>query len=198
MPTGKITEWNRDRGFGYVAHEGRSLYVHIHDFAERSGTPVKGDIISFAVGNDRDGRPCAVQVVFRARGRFKFWHFLVLALLLGAPGYALYRALDPLMLRNVAGGWAILSGLTYLVYSWDKRQARAAGQREPENLLHLLELLGGWPGAWIAQRRLRHKTTKLSFQLVFWLIVGLHEFVAIDFLRGWAVVHLVVQRFHAL
>ncbi len=198
MPTGKITEWNRDRGFGYVTHEGQPLFVHIHEFAERTGTPVKGDIISFAVGVDRDGRPCAVKAVYRAGGRLKFWHLLFLAVLLAAPGYALYRGLNLEMLRYVAGGGAILSVITFLVYFWDKRQARAAGQRGPEALLHLLELLGGWPGAWIAQRRLRHKSSKISYQFVFWLIVALHEFVAVDFLRGWAMMQLVIVRLHAL
>jgi len=37
--------------------------------------------------------------------------------------------------------------------------------------LHLLELLGGWPGAFLAQRRLRHKCSKRRYQFVFWLIV---------------------------
>jgi len=196
MPTGKITEWNRDRGFGYVAHEGRSLFVHIHDFVQRQGTPAKGDTISFAVGADKDGRPCAVRAVFRASGRLHLGHLIFLALLLGAPGYALYRGLNLEMLRYAVGGGAVLSALTYLVYAWDKRQVRGAGQREPEALLHLLELLGGWPGAWIAQRKLRHKTAKVSYQIVFWLIIGLHEFVAVDFLRGWPLMHLVLQRFH--
>ncbi|SJM91388.1 Cold-shock protein (fragment) [Crenothrix polyspora] len=46
--------------------------------------------------------------------------------------------------------------------------------RIPEKSLHTLELLGGWPGALLAQRTLRHKNRKPSYQVVFWLIVGLH------------------------
>lgn len=37
-----------------------------------------------------------------------------------------------------------------------------------------MALLGGWPGALLGQRQFRHKTKKLSFLIVFWLVVVLH------------------------
>ena len=40
--------------------------------------------------------------------------------------------------------------------------------------LHLFAFVGGWPGAWLGQRIFHHKTEKLSFRLVFWLIVAAH------------------------
>ncbi|HSH15989.1 MAG TPA: DUF1294 domain-containing protein [Verrucomicrobiae bacterium] len=52
--------------------------------------------------------------------------------------------------------------------------------RVSEANLHLLELLGGWPAALLAQRRLRHKCSKGSYQFMFWLIVLGHQFVAGD------------------
>ncbi len=40
--------------------------------------------------------------------------------------------------------------------------------------MYLLAFLGGWPGAWLGQRYFRHKTKKVSFRVVFWLVVLLH------------------------
>jgi len=36
--------------------------------------------------------------------------------------------------------------------------------RTPETTLHLLELLGGWPAAWLTQHMLRHKSRKPGFR----------------------------------
>lgn len=40
----------------------------------------------------------------------------------------------------------------------------AGAWRTREGTLHLLAMVGGWPGAMLAQRRLRHKTRKGTFQ----------------------------------
>jgi uncharacterized membrane protein YsdA (DUF1294 family) len=70
--------------------------------------------------------------------------------------------------------YAVASLLTAIVYGWDKARARRRGWRIPEATLHLLGLLGGWPGALLAQRLFRHKTAKTSFQVFFWLTVLAH------------------------
>ena len=80
--------------------------------------------------------------------------------------------MHPLLL--VALAYLPPSLICYAAYALDKSAARRQGRRMPERTLHLLALLGGWPGAWIAQRRLRHKTNKPRFLLVFWLTVLLN------------------------
>jgi len=67
-----------------------------------------------------------------------------------------------------------VSALTFLVYGFDKRRAVRGGSRVPEKTLHVLELCGGWPGAFLAQKAFRHKTQKRSFRIVYWAIVALH------------------------
>ncbi|MDO7904136.1 DUF1294 domain-containing protein [Pseudomonas sp. K1(2024)] len=80
-----------------------------------------------------------------------------------------------------------LASLVCLALYWqDKRQARQLGRRIPEKVLHASELLGGWPGALVAQQLFRHKTRKVSYQVVFWGIVVVHQAVWADYLwLGW-------------
>ena len=76
--------------------------------------------------------------------------------------------------------YGVVSLLAFLLYWSDKRKARADHWRTPENVLHAVELAGGWPGALLAQQLFRHKTRKLSYQLVFWIIVLMHQVFWID------------------
>ena len=62
------------------------------------------------------------------------------------------------------GALALLACVVaFLLYWSDKRKAREDSWRTPENVLHAVELAGGWPGALIAQQVFRHKTRKQPF-----------------------------------
>jgi len=78
--------------------------------------------------------------------------------------------------------YPLASLISFVQYWQDKSSAQRGSWRTPEKALHLVESLGGWPGALIAQQCFRHKTRKLSFQLVVWLIVAAHQLVWIDWL----------------
>jgi uncharacterized membrane protein YsdA (DUF1294 family) len=71
----------------------------------------------------------------------------------------------------VLAAYTLLSVLTFIAYWWDKRQALARRWRTQESTLQLLALLGGWPGALLAQAYLRHKSQKRSFLVGFWFAV---------------------------
>lgn len=71
----------------------------------------------------------------------------------------------------IAALYVVASGVTFGVYAFDKTAARAGGWRTKESTLHLLAVIGGWPGAIVAQRLLHHKNRKASFQVVFWVTV---------------------------
>jgi len=61
-----------------------------------------------------------------------------------------------------------------IAYGVDKSAAQTGAWRTPESTLHVLALMGGWPGALIAQKILRHKSRKPSFQFAFWVTVALN------------------------
>jgi uncharacterized membrane protein YsdA (DUF1294 family) len=110
---------------------------------------------------------------------------VVAGVLLVLPLMAAYRlGLD---MRWVIAYALATSVLTYWAYAGDKKRAQEGAWRVSEAQLHLWELLGGWPGAWIAQRRLRHKSSKGSYQLVFWLIVLGYQFAAFDSFQDWKI-----------
>jgi len=78
------------------------------------------------------------------------------------------------MIPIIASAYVLMSLITFVAYYLDKRAARLGRPRTPEATLHVLELLGGWPGALLAQRLLRHKNAKVGYQVVFWLIGAVH------------------------
>lgn len=82
-------------------------------------------------------------------------------------------------------GYGVMSAVAFILYGVDKYAAIKGGQRIPENRLHLCSLLGGWPGALLAQSLFRHKTRKQSFQVQFWLV---------SLLNGGLLVALLVLR----
>jgi uncharacterized membrane protein YsdA (DUF1294 family) len=88
----------------------------------------------------------------------------------------------------------LISGISYVCYAVDKRRAQEGRWRTPELVLHFTELLGGWPGAFLAQRRLRHKVSKFSYQFVFWLIVLVYQFAAFDSMQYWKFVKAVMRK----
>lgn len=106
--------------------------------------------------------------------------YLLAAASFVAAGLSYWLGYTPLLLV-----WAmtLMSLLTYGFYVRDKAAAVSGEWRVPEKTLHSLALFGGWPGALVAQARVRHKTRKLSFQLAFWLTVVLNG-LALAWLHG--------------
>ena len=125
-----------------------------------------------------------------------FFTSLMLALTI-LMGLAIYTASPAIALKSFgAFSWVYLihiqnSLIVYIFYAYDKGIAILNGEKNdqghstnpnakkriPEGLLHLGELLGGWPGGMLARFTLRHKTNwknKTAFKLGNWLIILLH------------------------
>jgi uncharacterized membrane protein YsdA (DUF1294 family)/cold shock CspA family protein len=183
--TGTLVEWNDDRGFGFVepAGGGERAFCHISQFTVRSRRPIVGQQLSYQMSRDERGRPCAAQIrpaglaarpqkqrnAVPSASRVSPWLavavsmiFLAIIVVLVVVGRI------PWVIPAV---YAIASGITLLAYALDKSAAMANRWRTQESTLHLFALLGGWPGAWIAQLQFRHKTKKAAFIATFVLCV---------------------------
>lgn len=113
------------------------------------------------------------QLFWGTIGLMVFW------LLLWITGIALGRFTT----IPVFSSLIMLNLVTFYMYMRDKTAAEEGEWRLSENQLHGLALLGGWPGAWFAQRMFHHKTRKASFQAAYWGTVVLHLAV----LLGWLI-----------
>jgi uncharacterized membrane protein YsdA (DUF1294 family)/cold shock CspA family protein len=174
---GKITSWKDDQGFGFITPNGGSdpVFVHIKAFSNTRRRPVGNEIVTYELRADGKRGPRAANVAFVGKrgedpkssgagwGSMAFAG-LFLVVVLGA---VLAGDLPPAVLALYAGA----SVLAYFAYARDKSAARENRWRTEENTLHVLALAGGWPGALLAQRVLRHKSKKKSFQLMFWITV---------------------------
>jgi uncharacterized membrane protein YsdA (DUF1294 family) len=134
--------------------------------------PRENDFIAFQAGMDEKGRPRAIQANIVGKGWSLFTKIWMVSILVFAVYvccvFAHILRFHPLAI------YALMSLLTVQQYSIDKAEARAKRWRTSEAHLHFFELAGGWPGALFAQYFYRHKNRKLSYQMVFWLIVLLH------------------------
>ena len=191
--TGKVSGWQDAKGFGFVLPDDGSARVFLHHSALAPGQarPRNGDSVRFLAGTDDKGRAVAKKVwsrpqaevtrqrVVRERAAEKVVQtqlnrekdsqavWLALPFLIGLAVLALLGRLPMI----VVGIYLATSLLTYLAYLLDKRSAQRGDWRTQESTLHLMSLLGGWPGALLAQRILRHKSSKPAFRVVFWATV---------------------------
>jgi uncharacterized membrane protein YsdA (DUF1294 family) len=81
------------------------------------------------------------------------------------------RGVVPLAVPAVYLAASVAAAVAYAI---DKSAAQSGAWRTPERTLHVLALMGGWPGALVAQRLFRHKSRKRSFRFAFWTTVALN------------------------
>ncbi|MEO3877176.1 cold shock and DUF1294 domain-containing protein [Rheinheimera fenheensis] len=200
--TGTVVFWRDDKGFGFVLcqQNAQKLFFHIRDFAGTEGRPQQGDQLQFSLGTDKKGRAIAAPWRFATDHvtaprhipagsplsssadieqasqfalffRLAFFLAVILSLLFGKLLYVL-----PLL-------YVEASLMTYWLYKIDKDAAIARhGNRLAEESLQLFALIGGWPGAYIAQQQLAHKRSKLSFRREFGFVI-----IGNTLLVGWLV-----------
>ena len=195
---GTLTEWNDEQGYGFITpDEGRDrVFVHIKAYPNRQQRPEMGEVMHYELTTDARGRQRAARVSLAdtpyAKDPSSGWSqhvgtvyvLVVVVILVGA---VLLGRL-PIFVPAV---YTVLSLLAFGAYGKDKWAAKSGRWRTAESALHLLGLLGGWPGAFVAQRMFRHKTSKRSFQVTFWFTVLLNTALLVGMLspQGDALLH---------
>ncbi|QDS95650.1 hypothetical protein FF011L_44480 [Roseimaritima multifibrata] len=135
-------------------------------------------MVAYEIGTDANGRVRAERVVFAGErlpwnASFQLGYValtfagIFLVVLAGA---VVFGKLPSLILWL----YFVASAVAFVAYSLDKSAAKQGRWRTQESTLHLFGLVGGWPGAAVAQSLLRHKSRKQSFQVVFWFTIVLN------------------------
>ena len=189
---GTLKSWNDERGFGFIdpTQGGQEIFVHIKAFEVRTERPQVGQRLTFEVEVNPDGKKRAklVQQVrltrpsSRRRDSPAQWgtasYFAIPAFLL----LYFFVAIVWRVPNWVAGLYLVASVVCFVVYVVDKSAAVAGRWRVSESTLIFLGLVGGWPGAIVAQQVSRHKSNKAAFRSAFWgsVVLNVLAFIALS------------------
>ncbi len=178
--TGKLRSWNDVKGYGFIetAASDKDVFVHITAFGDRERRPEVGEEITYTLSSDDKGRPRATEATLPGQALAalaapskKQGHVLAAVLFLAA---IVGAGIGDKVPNPIMWIYLLLSLATFVAYAADKNAAQQGAWRQSEGKLHLFALMGGWPGALIAQQSLRHKSSKEVFQRVFWATVAIN------------------------
>lgn len=194
---GVIKSWKSDKGFGFIQSRGteKDIFIHIRDLKHSNYQPQQGDNVIYQIVSDEDGKIRAYDAFIQGQEisqQYRRKSFkknqpreqkTKREYPLGMPSLLFIAAVpfgfSAFLIKEQHNFipffvYLIMSLTTFIIYARDKTMAHKNEWRTSESTLHLFELLGGWPGALITQRVIRHKNKKTSFQITFWVIVIFH------------------------
>lgn len=186
---GRLVEWFDDKGYGFIQPNDSSkdrVFLHIKDFARQGPRPITGCALEYEVQLDGQGRYKAKQVIYlkasqtqkksqqqsnlqksKSATTLQPMQILCITYIVMIALMTISGVLNSMVLLFIS----IINALTYWMYAQDKEAAQSGNRRVPENTLHTLAFLGGWPAAWLAQQRLRHKTQKQPFRKIYFCTI---------------------------
>nr|WP_312821198.1 DUF1294 domain-containing protein [Acinetobacter oleivorans] len=188
---GRLVEWFDEKGYGFIQPddaEKERVFLHIKDFARPGPRPIIGCALEYLIILDEQGRFRAQQVTYlkasqtrkaskpvKTQSSFQASPWSAMQM-----GIVFYFVLMGIMsFIHILPAYTLLfvlmmNVLSYWLYSQDKEAAQLGNRRVPEQTLHIVSFLGGWPVAWWAQQKLRHKTQKQPFRKIYFCTIFLH------------------------
>ncbi len=173
---GQIVKWDDSKGYGFISALDSELKVFFHVSSIRSinRRPKLNDHVTFDLSEDNQGRINATAIYIEGVVTPITVFFSSVFLVTLSASVVVFKG-ELLLIP-----WYLIASLcTYIIYAVDKQAAQRGDWREAENTLHLLSLIGGWPGALWAQYLLRHKSSKQPFKTVLWMTIILNLCVLI-------------------
>lgn len=180
---GHLFRWNEARGFGFLkaVDGGPDAFAHIRAFAKDDRHIEEGHLYSYTVETDENGRLRAGDIrpvrPPPPKPNFAYQFFSRAPRLLVIPAFV-FIAMAVAMTTDVSPAWFIVYGVAsiacFIGYALDKRAAEHKQWRVSETILLMVGLVGGWPGAIVAQELFRHKTKKVYFRTLFWMSVAIN------------------------
>lgn len=177
---GKISIWKDEQGFGFITPNegGDQVFIHIKSFVNRRRRPDGNEIVNYELTTDARGRPQAKNVSFVTQTPVSApsnnEYIIPIAFLTVFLVFLIGMIFANKLPFAVLWFYFFISAATLIAYAIDKSAAVKKQWRTAESTLHFFALLGGWPGAIAAQRLLRHKSKKQSFQIVFLATIVIH------------------------
>lgn len=177
---GKIKTWNEGKGYGFIIPEsgGKDIFLHIKSVQNRDRVPKPGETIAYTLSKDKVNRLCAIDATYdgeklksKKKQRSGFLAIVISSLFLMSLSVFVFTSKLPVPILWL---YLIVSLITLLTYLKDKSAAQKGDWRTSESTLHLLAILGGWPGALYAQALFRHKSKKTDFRVVFFVTIILN------------------------
>ena len=177
---GKIIKWYDDKGFGFVraTTDSKDVFLHISQIHKLNKRPEINEIVTYEITKDEEGRFRAINVAYlleqenpRKLDNSTSFSFIFLAFIFLFAVFVLERTLKGHLPHFYIFIYLGSNLFVFLYYYQDKTSAIKNDWRTQESTLHWLSLLGGWGGAYVAQKLFRHKHKKASFMFTYKLTV---------------------------
>lgn len=197
---GTVVRWDEARGFGFIRSSASTadVFFHVRDFksTRANNSPQPGLAVSFeeihvggkgprgmavqalsdstAAPRDEPGPARRPQPRERDASGRSWGAWLALTLMFAYAAVVIWGVRSHHLAWWLLAVLPLLSLFTFFAYWQDKYAAQQGRWRISEDTLHLWSLAGGWPGGWVAQQVLRHKSRKPSFQATYRATTVLH------------------------